>query len=110
MIGKTRTKPATETRRPPSDHYWLAITRMSVGAFNPPENGEPLRGETIPVDASTEKAETLLSTLLTTNRNVPVGSRATPNGCCPVGTSAIKERLPFTILNSDKVPACTLVE
>jgi hypothetical protein len=60
---------------------------MPVGALTPARNGEPERGERAPVVGSTEKAEIVLSALFATYKNAPVGSNASPNGCCPVGTA-----------------------
>src|ERR1700761_4700106 len=87
----------------------MGITTMSVGAFMVPEKGDPLTGVAMPEDEFTENTETLLSTLLTVKRNPPLESSATPNGCCPVGTSAIEDRTPLLILKADTVPASTFV-
>jgi hypothetical protein len=47
---------------------------MPVGALPPARNGEPERGERVPVVGSTEKAEMVLSALFATYKNAPVGS------------------------------------
>lgn len=83
---------------------------MSVGAFRPPpEKGKPISGESIPEAELTEKPDTVLSTLFTTNTNAPVGSVATPNGCWPVAAVDIADKDPLLMLKVDTVPAATFV-
>jgi hypothetical protein len=61
--------------------HCLGTVTMPVGALPLARNGEPERGERLPVVGSTEKAEMVLSTLFATYKNAPVGSNASPNGC-----------------------------
>ena len=56
-----------------------------------------------------EKPEIVLSTLFTTNRKLPLGSVATPNGCWPVAAVDIADKDPPLMLNVETVPAATLV-
>ena len=62
-------------------NYCLATITISVGAWPPSASGDPGRAVSIPVFASTEYAEIVLSTLFTAKRKLPVGSSASPNGC-----------------------------
>src|SRR6202022_3222453 len=83
---------------------------MPVGALPPAGNGEPERGESIPVMRSTEKAEMVLSSLFATYKRLPVGSNASPNGCWPVGTGAeIGDRAPLLRLKADTLFPATFV-
>lgn len=62
-------------------NYCLATITISVGAWPPSANGDPESAVSIPVFASTEYAEIVLSTLFTAKRKLPLGSSASPNGC-----------------------------
>lgn len=88
----------------------LLIITMSVGAFRLVlEKGEPDTGESIPEPELMEKPEMVLSTLFTTNRKAPLGSVATPKGCCPVLAVPVADKEPLLMLKVETVPAATFV-
>ena len=79
---------------------------MSVGAFKlPPEKGEPVTGVSMPELEFNEKPEIVLSTLFATNKKAPVGSVATPKGCCPVVAVDMADKDPLLMLKVETVPA-----
>jgi len=63
----------------------------------------------MPEPEFTEKADTLLSTLFTTNKKAPLGSVVTPNGCWPVAADDMTDKDPLLMLKVETVPAATLV-
>src|ERR1700674_370717 len=82
--------------------YCLGTITMPTGPPPPAGNGAPGTDANIPCVGSTTKAEMVLSTLLTTYRNLPLGSSATPKGCCAVGTGdATGDRVPLLRLKAE---------
>src|SRR5579864_406117 len=81
--------------------YCLGTITMPTGPLPPAGNGAPGTEANIPWVEFTPNAEMVLSTLLTTNRNWPLGSSANPKGCCPVGAGdAIGVRVPLLRLKA----------
>lgn len=88
----------------------LGIITMSVGAFKLPlEKGNPVIGDSMPEVELMEKPDIVLSTLFTTNKKAPVGSAATPKGCCPVAAVAVAVKDVLLMLKVETVPAATFV-